>query len=270
MSRKYGLTLWTFGNISFEEKCRIAKDIGVDGVEIEGDLSYEPEDIKKILRKYDLELYSITPENVDIYSPDLKIRIGAIDYYLELIEWAKSVGSPRFCLHGEVGEIEGSGHLERDWNNLIDSTKTITQKAAQAGLEVVFEVLNRYESSMIRNVFEAIELIERVDSDNLKILLDSYHMNIEEKAPEKSIVSAGDNLGIYHIADSNREGVGNGHANLKEQINSLNKIGYKNPIIMEMTAAGPNPFTPIKNSNSIDVVSEYYRESLLKLKEWDV
>lgn len=269
MMRKYGLTIWTFGEKSFEEKCKIAQDIGVDGVEIQGDLSYDPEYIKKTLQQYDLEVYSVTPENLNIYSPDTSIREEAVNYFLSLVEWTKAVGSPRFCLHGQVGEIVGSGNLERDWNYLIQSTKEICQAAEDAGLEVVFEILNRYESSLMNTINDGLKLIKAVDSPALKALLDSYHMNIEEENPSEAILTAGSNLGIYHIADSNREAVGNGHAALKEQVKNLNEIGYDKPIIMEMTAKGPNPFTAIKDVDSVDVVTDYYKSSLKTLKEWE-
>lgn len=268
MTWKYGLTIWTFGEKTFEEKCKIAQEIGVDGVEIQGDLSYDPKFIKETLEKYHLEAYSVTPENLNIYSDDASVREEAVDYFLALAKWTKEVGSPRFCLHGKVGEIVGSGNVERDRNYLIQSTNQICEAAEELGLEVVFEILNRYESNMINTIDDALKLIKLVKRPNLKALLDSYHMNIEESDPSQSILNGADDLGIYHIADSNREAVGNGHIPLKQQLISLKEIGYANPIIMEMTAKGPNPFTPIKNVDSVEVVTEYYKSSPATI-EWE-
>jgi D-psicose/D-tagatose/L-ribulose 3-epimerase len=269
MKRDYGLCLWTFGDIDFEKKCKISKEIGVDGVEVQGDLSQSPEELAAILKKYDLKVLSVTPENVDISSSDENIRASAVQYFLDLISWAKNLGANRICLHGDVGKIYGCGDLTKDWDLLVASTKEIVNKAEEVGLQVVFEVLNRYENHQILTAKEAISLINEVKSDNLYILLDAYHMNIEEACPIQAIKDAGNKLGVYHVADSNRQAIGNGHSDIRGQIKALDEIGFKGPIIMEMVAEGPNPFTPIKHGNYLDVVVNYYKESLRQLKQWD-
>jgi sugar phosphate isomerase/epimerase len=55
MKRDYGICLWTFGNVPFEEKCRLASEVGVNGVEVEGDISQDPREILTTLSKYDFE-----------------------------------------------------------------------------------------------------------------------------------------------------------------------------------------------------------------------
>ncbi|WP_235867333.1 hypothetical protein [Priestia abyssalis] len=69
----------------------------------------------------------------------------------------------------------------------------------------------------------------------------------------------GDKLGVYHVADSNRQGVGDGHSDLKGQVTALHEISYE----------GPNPFTPAKDRNYLDIVMSCYKESLKQLREWD-
>lgn len=264
--RKYGLCLWTFGDVPLKEKLKLAQEIGVTGVEIEGDLNQDPTNLRSLLKKYNLEILSVTPDNVDISSDDEKVRKNAVKYFLNLLVWAKKVGSPRICLHGYVGKVRGSDEVSDDWSLLVESTKKIMQKAEELEVEVVFEVLNRYENYQIVTAKEASQLIDEVKSILLKVLLDSYHMNIEEASPIEAIKYTNKNLAVYHIADSNRQGIGMGHANLVNQIKALNEIEYTGPIIMEMVAEGPNPFTPIKDKNYINVVKDYYKHSLNKLK----
>ncbi|RBW69392.1 sugar phosphate isomerase/epimerase [Bacillus taeanensis] len=269
MVRDYGLCLWTLGEIPFEEKCKIAKEIGVNGVEVQGDLSQNPEELQAVLRKFDLKILSVTPDNVDISSADDQIRARAVQYFLDLLSWARKLGVNRICLHGDVGKTHGCGNLSKDWDLLVNSSSEILKKAEELDIEVVFEVLNRYENHQIVTAQEALHLINEVKSKNLYVLLDAYHMNIEEACPIKAIKETGDKLGVYHVTDSNRQGVGEGHSNIKGQIEALHEIGYEGPIIMEMVAEGPNPFTPIKDDNSLEKVVGYYKESLRKLKEWD-
>ncbi|WP_226957472.1 sugar phosphate isomerase/epimerase family protein [Staphylococcus equorum] len=267
--REYGLCLWSFGNAPFKRKCKIAKNIGVDGVEVEGNLDQNPIEIKNILDEYNLKPLSVTPANVDISSSDKNIREKAVAYFLDLLDWAKELDTDRICVHGDVGKVKGSEDKDLDWDLLVSSTKTIVEKARRNNILVVFEVLNRYENHQIVTCKEALDLIKEVNSSNLSILLDSYHMNIEEKSPSEAIKSAGNKLGVYHVADSNRQQIGDGHSNIKEQIKTLHSIDYKGPIIMEMVAQGPNPFTPEKELGYIEVLSEYYKNSLKLLKKWD-
>lgn len=269
MGREYGLCLWTFGSIPFEQKCRLAAEIGVDGVEVEGDISLNPKDLAETLAAHHVKVLSVTPRNVDISSTNERVRSKAVHYFLDLLDWAVDLGAPRICLHGEVGKVRGSGDDERDWSLLVESSKKIMAKAEELQIQVVFEVLNRYENHQVVTGEEALQFIRDVGSSKLDVLLDAYHMNIEEADPVKAIELTGQKLGVYHVADSNRQAIGNGHANLKEQIEALHSIGYKGPIIMEMVAAGPDPFTPVKGNSYLEVVTVYFKSSLETLRSWE-
>ena len=259
MGREYGLCLWTFGSIPFEQKCRLAAEIGVDGVEVEGDISLNPKDLAETLAAHHVKVLSVTPRNVDISSTNERVRSKAVHYFLDLLDWAVDLGAPRICLHGEVGKVRGSGDDERDWSLLVESSKKIMAKAEELQIQVVFEVLNRYENHQVVTGEEALQFIRDVGSSKLDVLLDAYHMNIEEADPVKAIELTGQKLGVYHVADSNRQAIGNGHANLKEQIEALHSLGYKGPIIMAMVAAGPDPFTPVKGNRYLEVVTGYFK-----------
>jgi D-psicose/D-tagatose/L-ribulose 3-epimerase len=269
MSREYGLCLWTFGDIALEEKCKIAKESGVDGVEVQGDLTQDPAELANLLSRYDLKILSVTPNNVDISSVNEDTRRMAVQYFLDLLSWARDLGANRICLHGDVGKVVGCGDMEKDWQLLVESSKTVMEKAEALKIEVVYEVLNRYENHQIVTSHEALNLINEINSPNLFILLDSYHMNIEEADPIDALRIAGSKLGVYHVADSNRQAVGNGHSNIKGQIEALHEINYHGPIIMEMTAEGPNPFTSVKGPDYLQVLTNYYKNSMEALKVWD-
>jgi sugar phosphate isomerase/epimerase len=70
------------------EKCKLAKDIGVDGAEVQGDLTQDPKELAKILSRYELMVLSDTPDNVDISSENGDIRLKAVGYFLNLLDWA--------------------------------------------------------------------------------------------------------------------------------------------------------------------------------------
>lgn len=108
MKREYELCTWTLDDISLEEKCKKAVEIGVGGLDIEGNISMNTENIKHLFNKYNLKLLSVTPENVDISSIDPIIRENAIQYYLNLLELSNKLGIARIGYHGDVGKVQGS------------------------------------------------------------------------------------------------------------------------------------------------------------------
>src|SRR5699024_6160533 len=168
MKREYGLCLWTFGDIDLEEKLEFAKEIGVDGVEVQGDLTINPNELKELLKKYNLKALSVTPDNVDISSTNENVRKAAVQYFLDLLEWAKQLDANRICLHGDVGKIVGV-NSDNDWSFLVQSTKEVMQKAEELDIPVVYEVLNRYENHQVITAKEAKELLDDIKSDHLPI-----------------------------------------------------------------------------------------------------
>ena len=113
--------------------------------------------------------------------------------------------------------------------------------ARARGLAVVFEILNRYETHQVRTVAEGCALLDAVRADNLKLLPDAYHMNIEEDDPAAALRHGAGRIGLYHAADSNRCGIGQGHTDFAAQLGALRDIGYGGPIILETNAPGPKP-----------------------------
>lgn len=264
----YAVCTWTFGNQSLATSAKTLAELGYDGVELLGDLSlYSASEAKTILVDHGLEVFSLTPTDADIAHPDAKIRNEGIDYYYHLIDFAQELGQPLVSCHGLVGRIKPLASLEEEEGFLIDSVQKIVTRAAESGLRVVFEVLNRYESHQINNHIQALKLIKDVAANNLGVLLDAYHMNIEEVDPAEALKNTGDRLWLYHAADSNREAVGRGHSDFKSQLQALANNHYDYATIVECTVPGPNPFTPDKGEGWRDILKVHLAESLQWFKE---
>jgi sugar phosphate isomerase/epimerase len=88
------------------------------------------------------------------------------------------------------------------------------------------EPLNRYETDIIHTVAEGMELIQRVGAPNFGLLLDTFHMNIEEPSIEASIRACGERIFHFHVADSNRWHPGAGHLDLRSILAALRATGY--------------------------------------------
>jgi sugar phosphate isomerase/epimerase len=255
MTRKIGMCTWIMGETSLEDIAVRTRKAGLDGVELFGDIDrVDPVEAARTFTDEGLEIFSITPADADISHPDPRLRDAALDYYRALMKFAAAIGNPIVSCHGQVGRIEPVSTQAEEDRLLTDAVSRIGGFAAEYGLSVVFEVLNRYETHQIRTVAEGLTLLERVQADNLRLLPDAYHMNIEEADPSEALLAAGNAIGLYHAADSNRCAIGEGHIAFAKQIRSLDRIDYSGPIILEINAPGPNPFTPDKGPGFRDKV----------------
>ncbi len=265
--RKIGCCTWIFGETPLVNSATMVKKAGLDGVELFGDWqNVKASEAKAILDDQGLQVFSLTPADADISHPDAAKRQAALDYYKGLMDFAAEFGSPLISCHGQVTRIAPvSSQIEED-ALLVDATLQVCEMAKANDLDVVFEILNRYETHQIRTVKEGLALLDEVGASNLSLLPDAYHMNIEEEDPAGALKMAGDKLGLYHAADSNRCGVGQGNTDFAAQINTLNEIDYAGPIILEVNAPGPNPFTPNKGKGFQSIVTDQLAQSVQALR----
>jgi D-psicose/D-tagatose/L-ribulose 3-epimerase len=259
---KVGTCTWVFGELSLGQIAQRLGSLGFDGVELMGDLeSYSPREAEQILKDEGLEVFSLTPANVDLAHPNTGVRLEAIDYYLRLLDFAVAIDQPLISCHGYVGRIRAISSLAEEKALFADAVRQVAERAQTLGLCIVMEVLNRYEAHLLNTAAETVEFVAEVGADNVGILLDAYHMNIEEPDPAAALRLAADHLWLYHAADSNRQAIGRGHTDFRSQVAALSDIGYDGPVILECTAPGPDPFTAIKGEESLAWVETYLRES---------
>jgi sugar phosphate isomerase/epimerase len=110
---------------------------------------------------------------------------------------------------------------------LVQSLQECSQAAGPSKVRLALEPINRYETTLINTVADGIELIQDVGADNFGLLLDTFHMNIEEPDIEESIRTCGSRIFHFHVADSNRWYPGAGHLDFKTILRTLSDIGYQ-------------------------------------------
>jgi D-psicose/D-tagatose/L-ribulose 3-epimerase len=265
---KYGVCNWIFGDEPLGETATRLASFGYDGVELKGDLElHDAAEVKAILNDHGLAVLSLTPEDVDLPHPDAELRAEAVDYYLRLLDFAAEVGAPIVGCHGAVGRIRPVATYEQEYVNYVVGVQRIAERAQELGLRLAIEVLNRYESHLLNTAEAAVRFVEEVEASNVGLLLDAYHMNIEEADLPSAIRTAGEHLFLFHAADSNRQAAGRGHTDFAGVMRALEDIGYNGAIIVECTASGPDPFTPVKGSGWREEVAGYVAESIKRLHE---
>jgi D-psicose/D-tagatose/L-ribulose 3-epimerase len=268
---RYGVCNWIFGDEDLATTAAFLAGAGFDGLELRGDLQqYQPAEVNAVLGDHGLAVLSLTPEDVDLAHPDAGLRSEALDYYLRLLDFAAAVDAPLVCCHGAVGRVRALADHQEEYRHLLAGVQLIATRAFELNLTLAMEVLNRYESHLLNTALQAVAFATTVGASNVGILLDAYHMNIEEVDPAAAILDAGDRLFLFHAADSNRQSVGRGHTDFLALMRALRRVGYGGDVIIECTAAGPDPFTPVKGQGWLDLVRQFTAESLWLLKAYAV
>lgn len=142
-------------------------------------------------------------------------------------------GGPRI---NDLSPYKSAIQLEKEL--LVILLKELGDYAAQFGSTVLVEPLNRYETHLLRKLDDAVEICEKVNSPNVQIMADFFHMSIEEQNIPRSIESAGNYIKHVHLADSTRLLPGYGHTDFESGFAALKEIGYENYMALECGVPG--------------------------------
>ena len=111
--------------------------------------------------------------------------------------------------------------------------RTVAAAAAEAGVAVGLEVVNRYESNMLNTARQALRYVDELNTKNVAVHLDTYHMNIEESDMFSPVLACGERLCYVHIGESHRGYLGSGNVDFKSFFRALNLLGYDGPMVFE-------------------------------------
>lgn len=163
------------------------------------------------------------------------IRDAAVSRVIEYVELAAALSGTLIigCVRGNIADSAQSSLILQRLRETIGQISALAQIRQ---VPIVIEAINRYENNYLNNAYETIEFIKSCPVPNLKILLDTFHMNIEEINLETSIRMSKEHLGYLHIADSNRMYPGAGHIDFKMIVNTLSDIGYQGFVSVECNA----------------------------------
>jgi len=212
---------------------RIAS-LGYDGVElaIRNPQLIDLELLDRLIRKYGLSVPAIGTgqawgeEGLSFTDPDPGYRAAAIERIKSHIPVAAHFGA--IIIVGLVRGIvkPGVDHTQAmTW--LVEALRECSAAARLHGVRLALEPINRYETTLINSAPEGLDLIERVGASNFGLLLDTFHMNIEEVSIEASIRACGEHIFHFHVADSNRWYPGAGHLDFASILNLLFTLGYQ-------------------------------------------
>ncbi len=231
-------------DVDHKKYIRKAADIGFDILEFQAQPLLEMSDdhIRELRKEADavgIELtYSLgLDRRYDVSSLDEGVRSGGVRYLQNIIRKMQVGGGTLLSgvSYAGWGTPDNMGDSKKPfWDQSVKSMKEIIKVAEECGVTYCVEAVNRFETCLINTAKEALAYIEEIDSPNIGILLDTYHMNIEEDSLGDAIRLVGaDRLKSFHTGDNNRRAPGRGHINWDEVFGALADIGYTGRIVSE-------------------------------------
>ena len=217
------------------------KKWGFKSVEIpvEDPSHIDPIFVKEELAKHGLECGSVCA----CMGPGRDLRgrpeeqATAMTYCKALLDQMVLLGCP--SLIGPVYSVVGRADAEdptsqkEQWARVVGNLKQLAQYAEARGRQICIEPLNRFETDFLNTCDQGLKLIKAVGSKAVKLHLDTFHMNIEEKKQAEAIVKAGKLLGHFHACGSDRGTPGSDHIDWKSIAKALKKIKYNGDVVIE-------------------------------------
>jgi sugar phosphate isomerase/epimerase len=164
-------------------------------------------------------------EGLSFTSAEPAVREAAIARICSHIPLAERLGA--LVILGLIRGVTPAGQShEQSMSYLVEAIERCAEAAVGTGVRFALEPMNRYETDLIHNAEEGLDLVSRVGADSFGLLLDTFHMNIEEADVRSSIRACGERIFHFHVADSNRRYPGAGHLDFGNILEGLADTGY--------------------------------------------
>lgn len=173
----------------------------------------------------------------DLIHSDENVRTNGMNYIRGAIQATQNLGATNLVgpMYSAVGRTwqATSEERARDTDLLVNQLCLLAKYAGDHGVVLCIEPLNRFETSFLNLATQAVEAIDRVDHPACQIMLDTFHMNIEEKSLGDAIRAAGPRLKHVHACENDRGAPGSGNVTWEEFAIALKDIQYDGPVVIE-------------------------------------
>lgn len=216
------------------------KDYGFDGVEFPIS-SMEIENARSfsaLCNELDLgrtALVLLDAGKADPSSSEPLLRGRALDQIKHAVDVTKELGSDLLSgpLFQGLGKLTGAGPTEDEWKWSVEVIRKASEYAESAGVKIALEPLNRFEMYMVNTISDGVRFVEDVQMDNVGLLVDTHHANIEENHIADSLTKYAKHIFHIHTSENHRGIPGSGHAMPREFFEAIHKINYQNWLTIE-------------------------------------
>ncbi len=240
MKTGMNLLLWT-GHVTEEHFPLLAKlkQTGFDGVELPlfgGDQAHYAR-IRQELDNLGLGATTVTVCNPEAnpISPDPAIRQKGLDHIKWAIEMTATLGGENLCgpYHSPLGVFSGTGPTADEKACAAEVLRQAAEFAQQHKVMCAIEYLNRFECYFLTTAADAAELVKSVNHPHFRMMYDTFHANIEEKALGPTIESVASHVVHVHISENDRGTPGSGHVHWDETFRALRNVKYDGWLVIE-------------------------------------
>jgi D-psicose/D-tagatose/L-ribulose 3-epimerase len=173
----------------------------------------------------------------DLSSEDAAVRQNGLAYLMRCVDFAALLGSPFVSgpMYAGVGNARMLDAAERadQWARAVASLRTAAAYAAERSVKLAIEPLNRFETDLVNTVDQGLELVADVGAKNVGLLLDTFHMNIEEKDIPSAIRRADGHIVEFHACSNDRGTPGEDHLPWNAIADALHEVRYEGPVVIE-------------------------------------
>ncbi len=230
-------------DVDFFPYIKKVKDLGYTQLEINGGtiVNMSDDERKKIKNEADNQgiilSYGIgLTSNYDVSSLDENTRLNGVEFMIKMIRAVGSMGGGTIggTVYSSWPKQLPKGEKRIDYlKQSIKSMKVLAKIAEEENVILLCEVLNRFEQFLLNTCEQALDFVKQINSPSCKILLDTFHMNIEEDSMVKAIKDCGTFLGGFHLGENNRKPVGLGNMPWHEIKKALDEINYEGSLVQE-------------------------------------
>jgi D-psicose/D-tagatose/L-ribulose 3-epimerase len=242
---KFGVStwLWTspFQTASISELFPKIAQMGFDAVEIavEDPALIDGNAVRQGLKEYGLQTVvcgAFGPTR-DLTNADPAVHENCFAYLRSCFDLCNVldtsfVGGPMYSAVGKARMVPPE-QRKREWELAVKNLRIVCDMAAERNLQIALEPLNRFESDLVNTASDVIRLVNDISHPAAKIMLDGFHMNIEEQDVEKAIISAGDKLIHFQVSENYRGTPGTGQTQWDAYKRGLEAINYSGVVSIE-------------------------------------
>jgi len=174
------------------------------------------------------------PLDKDVSSEDPEAVAAGKAMLSDAVKAVRDIGGDK------LGGILYSAHTkynrqptEAGWKNSCEVMNAIGDEAKAAGVDLVMEIVNRFETNLLNTTAQGMKYLKDCDNDHVMLHMDTFHMQIEEADPAQAIRMAGDKIGYFHIGESNRGYLGDGTIAWEPIFDALVEVGYNKDVVFE-------------------------------------
>jgi len=220
---------------------------GFDGIEISAEPAlHDAGEVARLLELHGLECWGGVTRMTggrDLVHANPEVRRASVAYIKDALRFVSDLdGDILTITPSAVGKLEPMGSLDAEWDWCVQSLRECQEHAANLGVRLAIEPLNRFETHLVNRCDQALALAAEVGGD-CGVCLDLFHMNIEESSWKDAIAGASGRIADVHVADNNRLPPGQGSFSWLDVLRELAAAGYDSYLTLEFVA--PVDRTPL-------------------------